>query len=318
MISGTEQTLADLGDRVLSANAYLGADGIVAALDQGAQIVITGRVGDAALFLAPLAHRWTWQPDDLDRIAAGTLVGHLLECAGQLTGGYFADGVRKIVPDLATLGFPYADVDADGTAVIGKPEDTGGLLDRRTVLEQLLYEIDDPTRYQTPDVILDLSSVRIAETAAGGVVVDGAQPVGVPDRLKVSVGVRDGWAAHAEISYAGSGCRQRAELAAAIITERWAAIHGYRCGDLVTDLIGYNATRGWWQPPQEPAEIRVRFATRTLDRQQAVTLVDEVEALYTNGPAGGGGVATGLRETVGIVSTLIDRDEIEAQIEVIG
>lgn len=316
-ILGTSDTIGDLGDRIVSANAYLGAGGIREALERDAQIVITGRVGDAALFAAPIAHRFGWQQDDLERMADATIIGHLLECAGQLTGGYFADGSRKQVPDLAHLGFPLAEVAGDGSAVYTKVDGTGGLIDRRTVLEQLLYEIDDAAAYLTPDVALDMSRVTIDEVAENRVRVAGATPNGRPEQLKVSVGVRDGRLAVAEIVYSGSGAMERAALAERIVRERWTDVHGRDDADLRCDFVGLNATRAWWDGAPDPAEVRVRFTNRSFDESDGRTLCDEVDALYTNGPAGGGGVTTSVNETVGIVSTMVDRDMVDRKVTVI-
>lgn len=309
----TDETVRDLGDRIVSANAYLGAEGVEGALSQGAQVVITGRIADAALFSGAISFGLGWDLHDERHAADATLVGHLLECAGQLSGGYFADGSRKRVPGLATLGFPYAEVGSDGYAVYAKVEGTGGMLTRETVLEQLLYEIDDATAYRTPDVTLDMSRVSIERVGIDRVRVGGAIPHGRPEKLKVSVGVRDGFLAVAEVSYAGAGCVARAALAEQIIRERWSEVHGF--GTVLTcDLIGVNSTRPWRVEVREPAEVRLRFAVRTFERPVAQTLLHEVEALYTNGPAGGGGVTTSLRETVGIVSTFIDRGAVAQKV----
>lgn len=275
-ILGTSDTIGDLGDRIVSANAYLGAGGVRAALEQGAQIVVTGRVGDAALFAAPIAHHFGWRQDDLARMADATIIGHLLECAGQLTGGYFSDGSRKQVPDLAHLGFPLAEVSPNGSAVYTKVDGTGGLIDRRTVLEQLLYEIDDATAYLTPDVALDMSRVDIDEVGPNRVRVAGATPNGCPEQLKVSVGVRDGRLAVAEIVYSGAGAMERAALAERIVRERWVDVHGRHGADLRCDFLGVNATRSWWMGAPEPAEVRVRFTNRSFDESDGRTLCDEV------------------------------------------
>lgn len=314
-ILGTDQSLYDLGDRLISANAYLGIGGILDALDAEADVVVTGRVGDASLFLAPIAHHFGWDRTNLELLAEGTLVGHLLECSGQLTGGYFADGDTKKVPGLSTLGFPYADVEDTGAATFSKVAGTGGLLDRRTAVEQLLYEIDDPACYLTPDVALDLSHVNITETGPDQIRVHGARQLGVPETLKVSASVRDGYLAIAEISYAGPGCLQRAQMAFEIIAERWQDLHGYPMDELRCDFLGHNASRSWWTPTQEPAEVRTRIALRTFDHSKALTLGEEVESLYTNGPAGGGGATFNIKETIGIVSTLIPREAVTAKVE---
>lgn len=317
-IIGTGQTIAELGDRVVSANAYIGAEAAMTALEAGADVVVTGRMGDAALFAAPAAVHFGWSADDPQRMAAPTLVGHLLECAGQLSGGYYADGDRKVVPGLATLGFPFADISSSGDAEFGKVEGTGGLLSRATILEQLLYEIDDPALYQTPDVTLDLRSVRIDETGADRVRVSEGRAAHRPDRLKVSVGVRDGYLAIAGIAYAGIGALARGQLALNIVRERWAEVHHRDPEELRFDLQGHNSLRPWYQPSVEPSEVRARISLRTFDAAAVTILHREVEALYTNGPAGGGGVETSVKQTTGIVSTLIDRDLVHPTMEMIS
>jgi hypothetical protein len=159
----SDGSLASLGDAIISANAYIGAQGIVDALAQGADVVITGRVADPALFLAPLIHEFGWAMDDWDRLGKGTVVGHLLECAGQVTGGYFADPGFRDVPDLARLGFPLAEVASDGRAVITKVEGSGGCVTFQTCVSQLLYEIENPAAYLQPDVVADFSNEGLAE-----------------------------------------------------------------------------------------------------------------------------------------------------------
>lgn len=315
-VDGTDLSITDLGDRIVSANAYLGMDGILDALRAEADVIVTGRVSDAALFLGPLAHRFGWASDEWDRLAHGILVGHLLECAGQLTGGYFADGGAKTVPGLSRLGFPFADVAADGSAEYGKVAGTGGRLDRATLLEQLLYEIDDPTAYLTPDATVDLSRVRVDEIGPDRVGVTGASAVGRPDRLKVSVGVRDGFAAIASINYGGYAAIDRAHLAADVIHERWSDVFGHD-DPVRVDFVGCNALTPWSEPQATPEEVQVRFSVRTLERGIARDLVEEVEALYTNGPAGGGGTTGAITESIGIVSTFIDRADVEPVMEVI-
>jgi hypothetical protein len=279
---------------IVSANAYLGADAILPALEAGAQVVVTGRVADPALFLAPLAHRFGWEPDDTDAMAAGTLVGHLLECAGQLTGGYAADPGRLDVPDLARLGFPFADVHADGSAEYGKLPRTGGRLDRHTVREQLLYEVTDPTGYTTPDVVLDLRDVEVEDTGPDRVRVLGARGRRRPDRLKVSVGYRAGSRLEAEISYVGPNAAARARLAADVVAQR---LHGLPIVPRIEVLGG-------------ESDCRLRAAALSHDLTLLDTVGHEVEALYTNGPAGGGGVRVHVGEVLGVLSTLIPRSAV--------
>jgi acyclic terpene utilization AtuA family protein len=281
---------------IVSANAYLGADAIMPAL--GAGVVITGRVADPSLFLAPLTERLGWDPADLATTAAGTLVGHLLECAGQVTGGYFADPGVKDVPRLAELGFPFADVAADGTAVLGKLPCTGGLLSRETVREQLLYEITDPAAYRTPDVVLDVRGVTIAEDL-GRVRVGGAAGAPRPDQLKVSVGYRAGSKVEAEISYLGPNAARRAALAGEVVAERLAGL------PLRAEVRGGES------------DARLRVAAISRDRVLLDRVGDEVESLYTNGPAGGGGVRVHVTEVIGIASTLIPRERVRPAVTIL-
>lgn len=287
---------------LVSANAYLGADAIMPALATGADVVLTGRVADPSLFLAALAHRHGWDLTAPGIAAAGTLVGHLLECAGQITGGYFADPGSKDVPGLENLGFPFADVDADGAAVIGKPGGTGGVVSRATVREQLLYEITDPTGYITPDVVLDLREVLVDEIGPDRVAVSGAVGRPRPDRLKVSVGYRAGFRAEAEISYLGPNSRRRARLAGEIVTARL----GGSGGRLRVDVLS----------TEDGGESRLRVAALARSQDLAEVVCHEVESLYTNGPAGGGGVRTRTSEVIGIVSTLADREIAEPAVTV--
>ena len=286
---------------VISANAYLGADAITPGLATGAHVVLTGRVADPSLFLAPLADRLGWDLSDPASAAHGTLVGHLLECGTQLTGGYFADPGRKDVPELASLGYPWADVTASG-AVLGKLPGTGGLLDRRTVREQLLYEIGDPGAYLTPDVVLDLHGVTLTETARDRVHVAGAVGRTRPDQLKVSVGYQAGHRAEAGISYAGPGCVDRARLAGDVVRERLGTLGK----ELRIDVVGSLSEGAQGEAAQ--CWLRVAGLVRSLD--QAEMICQEVESLYTNGPAGGGGVRTQVIEVIGIISTLVDRDAV--------
>ncbi|WP_433479056.1 acyclic terpene utilization AtuA family protein [Spirillospora sp. CA-142024] len=293
---------------VISANAYLGADALLPALDAGAGLVLTGRVADPSLFLAPIAHGLGWETRDWPRVAAGTLAGHLLECAGQITGGYFADPGVKDVPRLADLGFPFADVRADGSAVIGKLPGTGGLVSRATVREQLLYEITDPAAYRTPDVLLDVRGVTVEEAGPDRVLVRGAAGRPRPGTLKVSVGYHAGHRAEAEISYAGPNARARAELAGRIVAERLAPAG-------LTPRLDVIGPAG---PADDPGgECRLRVAALARDPGHAEDVCHEVEALYTNGPAGGGGVRTRVDDVVGIVSTLLPREAVVPATEIL-
>ena len=298
---------------LISANAYLGADAILPALATDANIIITGRVADPSLFVTPLVHEFGWSLDDVDLVGQGTVIGHLLECAGQLTGGYFADPGRKEVPDMARLGHPFAEVSPDGTAVFSKVAGTGGMLSLATAQEQLLYEVMDPSRYITPDVVADFTQVRLEEIGNDQVRAMGGRGQKRPGTLKVSVGYEAGFIGEGEISYAGSNALGRAKLAGSIIQERL----GSRFADLRIDYIGSTSVhRTSFGHYPDPYEIRLRVAGKATTVQQAALVGEEVEALYTNGPAGGGGARKYIHEVVGIVSTLIGRKKITSRITV--
>jgi Acyclic terpene utilisation family protein AtuA len=311
----TQGRVGDIAERMISANAYLGAEPIVAALADGADVVITGRVSDPALFLAPLVHEFRWAWDDWERLGRGTVVGHLLECAGQITGGYFADPPYKNVPNLARLGFPLAEVSRDGSAVISKLEGTGGSVSLKTCKEQLLYELHDPARYYQPDVVADFSAVRFEQVGADRVAVSGGSGRERPDTLKVTIGYFDGYVGEGQISYAGAGALARARLALEIVAERL-KLTGVATTELRLDVIGVDSVhRGAFTGGgPEPAEARIRVIGRTGTLRDAVRIGNEVEALWLNGPAGGGGAWKSAREVIAAVSTLIPRSQVEPRI----
>ena len=310
------KTIGEHGLKVVGANAYLGAEEILPALDHEPHIVITGRVADPSLIVAPLAHRLGWKLDDWPHLGAGTAIGHLLECTTQVTGGYFADPPYKTVPNIAFLGFPYAEVEADGTGVITKLEGTGGLVSEMTVKEQLLYEVHDPRAYYTPDVTADFSRARVTQQGTDRVQVAGATGRARPEKLKVIVGFDGGYLAEAEFSYAGPGADTRAELAAQIVRERMEQIH--RCTEqLRIDLIGVSAlhaSAGWVPAYAGTTDVRIRAAMRTADRAMARTLLEEVESLWLSGPAGGGGYRGNITPSVTTQAIYVDRSQIEAKV----
>ncbi|WP_058912208.1 acyclic terpene utilization AtuA family protein [Entomohabitans teleogrylli] len=295
------------GKTIISANAYLGAEPLVEALAAGADIIIAGRVADPSLFLAPMIHEFGWREDDWEKLGKGTLVGHLLECAGQVTGGYFADPGYKDVSELARLGFPIAEVSEDGDALITKVADAGGRVTVQTCKEQMLYEIHDPCRYVTPDVVADFSRVTFYQAGPDSVAVQGASGVARTATLKVSVGYQDGFIGEGEISYAGPGAVARGELALAIVKQRF-ALCGVTLPEARYDLIGVNALHGdRLSYGGDPYEVRARVAARCATRQEAARIGNEVETLYTNGPAGGGGATKNIKEIIAMDSTLIPR-----------
>jgi hypothetical protein len=307
-IHETGGRFADIRERAISANAYIGAAALVEALAGGADVVVTGRAADPSLYLAPLIHEFGWTTEDWHRMGQGTLVGHLLECAGQITGGYFADPGLKDVPDLARLGFPIGEVFEDGTAVIRKLPGTGGCVTEATCKEQLLYEIHDPARYLTPDVVADFSEVTVREIGPDQVRVEGGTGIERPETLKVSIGYIDSFVGEGQISYGGPGAMARARLALDVVAERL-EITGIHAKEGRFDLIGYDSLYGSASRHggHEPPEVRARVAVRTETLEDAARIGNEVEALYTNGPAGGGGVTKSVREVVGVVSTFLPR-----------
>lgn len=313
----SKETTSHNRQSLISANVYLGADALMPALRSGAHVIVTGRVADPALFLAPLMHHFGWADDDWPRLGAGLLVGHLLECAAQVSGGYIADPGQFDVPDLHRVGFPLAEVSADGTAVITKLPGTGGRVDPLTCTAQLLYEVEDPSRYLQPDVVGDFSQVRFSALGHDRVQVHGAGGHTRPDQLKVTLGYRDGFIGEGQISYAGPGARARGELALSILRHRL-TVAGLDGLEHRAELLGVNAMHGpHLGVAHEPYEVRVRLAVRCVTRQQAERVGQEVEALYLNGPAGGGGVSQSVREVVAAVSTLMPRSAVQTHVQVL-
>lgn len=299
---------------VVSANAYLGAEAIADALLAGADIVVCGRVADPSLAVGPTLAHFGWARDDWTRIARATMAGHLLECGTQVTGGYYADPGYKDVPGLATLGYPIAEIDADGHCTITKPAGTGGRIDAHTVKEQLLYEVHDPAAYLTPDVVADITEAEVTELAPDRVRLSGVRGHARPAGLKVNVCHATGWFAEGEISYAGARAEGRARLAAQVLRERLAGL-----GPLRADLIGVASVfaddGGQWladQPAGDAQDVRLRVALNHTDKPSAERLGREVTALYTCGPAGGGGVRTALRQRLGTVSCTVPREQVPA------
>lgn len=307
---------------ILAANAYLGAAPVAQALATGAHVVLVGRTTDAALSLGPLMHVHGWKPTDLDLLAQGTACGHLLECGAQVSGAYFPDPGFKDVPDLARVGFPIAEIEADGSLIITKPPGTGGLVNRMTVIEQLLYEVHDPHNYLTPDVVLDLGEVLVSEVGENRVKVKGARGKPPPPTLKATVCVDAGWLGEGEIAYAGPNALARAELAASVVRARCQAIgviEPVRVEVLGTGAIFRGARRDRNAPAPDIAfgEYRVRAAVRSAARKVAQQVSDEVLSLYCSGPAGGAGVRQSVTPQVSTASILIDRWRVESKVTIV-
>jgi hypothetical protein len=312
-------TIKQLGNRLLSANAYLGAEPMAQALAAGADIVITGRASDPALFLAPMIHAFGWAMDDWNLLGQGTFAGHLLECAGQITGGYFADPGYKDVAGLARLGFPIGEVGEDGSLVVTKVAGSGGAVTAQTCKEQLLYEVHDPARYFQPDVVADFSQVRIEEVGPDRVRVSGGRGAKRTDTLKVSVGYVDSYIGEGQISYAGPGALARGRLALEIVRERL-KLTDVAASELRFELVGVDSLHGPEVSARanEPYEVRVRVSGRTENLREAIRIGNEVETLYTNGPAAGGGAWKSARDVVAVASVLLPRELAKPQIRFVG
>ncbi|WP_225879142.1 acyclic terpene utilization AtuA family protein [Zeimonas arvi] len=336
-VSGLEDghgTPLPLGN-VICANAYLGAAPLVEALAAGADVVVTGRVADPSLALAPFAHFHGWSLDDPMMAAAGTAAGHLLECGAQVTGGYYADPGFKDVPHPERIAYPVVAMQADGRFVVGKGDDIGGLVNRHTVTEQLLYEIHDPSSYLTPDVTLDITEVALSEIGSDQVRVEGARGREKPRTLKVTVGHEAGWFGEAEISYAGPNALDRARLALDVVRKRLPSDIRMR-GDLIGVASVFNDDDGAWLAARGGdatlsrrgdagaaagaasrllQDVRLRIAISAPDRATAARAPEEVLALYCAGPAGGGGIRSSLRRRISTTSGYIRRELVRHTVE---
>jgi len=305
-------------EEIVAANVYLGARQIADALLQGAQIVVTGRVADPALALGPLVAHFGWDWEDWDRLAAGTLVGHLLECGSQVTGGYYADPGYKDVPRAEEIGFPIAEVEADGSFVVTKALGTGGLVTVRTVTEQLLYEMHDPAAYLTPDVTLDVTGVVLEQVGSDRVRVTGVRGNPAPHRLKATVSFPGDWLGEAEISYAGPNAMARARLAAEVIGKRidLRGLQVRRRLDLIGALSVFDSDQG--ELANETGtldEVRVRLAVSASERAPVDQSLQEVLALLCCGPAAGGGMRSQVRNRIRTVSYLVPRNLVSPTVE---
>ena len=315
--TGEKLAAGEIRDRVVNANAYLGADMVCRALDTGADLVITGRVTDSALFLGPLLHEFGWARDDWDLLAKGIVCGHLLECAGQVVGGNYAGGWQD-VPDLENIGYPIAEVSEDGCFVLTKTPGSGGLVSFDTVREQLLYEVLDPNHYLTPDVDANFTSVRLDDLGDNRVRVSGATGQPKTGSLKVCIGYEAGWLGEAQIMYSWPNAIEKAQRADYLLRKRLEKAK-LQALELRTDFIGYNGLHGPLAPrPAEPNEIILRVAAHTRDQAEAEKLFRELVPLGLNGPptASGVGSRPRPRELLTLWPTLIARNEVEPYVKI--
>lgn len=305
--------------RLVAANAYIGAEPLIEALRQGADVVVAGRTSDPALAIAPLAHHFGWRLDDWEKLAVGAACGHLLECGSQVTGGVFWDPGFKDIPDPANIGFPIAEVTAEGGLVITKPEDTGGIVDLRTVKEQLLYELHDPAHYITPDVVLDITACTLDQVGKDRVAVRGLRGKPAPDTLKVTASFEGSWLGEGEVSVAGPNALARARATAEVLLERLRR-RGLDVRARV-DLIGVASVHdsddgALWRHYEgpEPPDIRIRLAAEGSDRDAVDQAAREVLALLCCGTAGTGGARWRLTPRILTRSYLVLRERVPTSV----
>lgn len=315
----TGADIVTVRDCLLFASAYLGARPLVEALDAGADIVLTGRVADAALFLAPMVYELGWRWGDWGKLAQGMVVGHLLECSGQAAGGNFGGDWRSI-PDLANIGYPIAEVWENGEAVITKAPGTGGCVNFDTLREQLLYEVHDPRHYVTPDVDVDMTTLCMEEIGPDQVRIIGATGRPAPEMLKVVAGYEDGYMGQAMIGYAWPDALAKAQLAAQIIQQQMKRV-GLKTEETLVEYMGYNSIHGPLADSTHAAdlnEVYLRIAVRCADKREAAKLGRLVPPLGLSGPPfiGGTGGMIEPRGLLGIWPTLVPRAVIEEYVRV--
>lgn len=317
----TGQKLEALKGTIVNTNAYIGCASIVEALQNGADIVITGRASDPSLTVGPCVHEFGWAMDDWHKLGCATVAGHLLECGMQVTGGYFADPGFKNVPDLWNIGFPICVFHENGDFEITKLPGSGGLVSELTVKEQLLYEIQDPSSYITPDGIADFTKIQVEEIAPNRVLVKGSTGRPKTGLFKVSVGYQDCYIGEGEISYGGANCIERAKLAGETVLKRL-EVCGIKYSEIRVDLIGVNSLYkdkvGYSMTTGQNAEVRLRVAARTDDYANAYRVGYEVETLLCAGPAAGGGLRRNVREIISLASILIDEKDVNLEISYFG
>ena len=305
--------------RLIAANAYIGAEPLVAALRAGADVVVAGRTSDPALAIAPLVHHFGWRFDDWQKLAVGAAAGHLLECGSQVTGGVFWDPGRKDIPDPANIGFPIAEVTRDGGLVVTKAEDTGGLVDLRTIKEQLLYELHDPAHYITPDVVLDISACSLEQVGKDRVAIHGLRGEPAPESLKVTASFEGSWLGEGEVSVAGPNALARAKATADVLLARL-KLRGLPVRARV-DLIGVASVHdsddgALWRAYEgpEPPEIRIRLAAEGPTRDDVDQAAREVLAMLCCGTAGTGGARWRVTPRILTRSYLVLRERVPTSV----
>ena len=317
--SPTMEGLDIKNSKITAANVYLGAFPIANALKKDVDIVIVGRSVDSALALGPLIHEFDWDAKNLDMLSSGTICGHLLECGAQVTGAYFADPGFKDVPDLFNVGFPIAEFHENGDFFITKPKNTGGLVNKATITEQLLYETHNPNQYIVPDVVADMSCLNLIEKKTNKVLVKGAVGHQKPELLKATICSESGFMGEAEMSYAGPNALQRAKLAIEVIEKRIQKI-GLQ-GKTRFDIIGagsvhFSSSEENTYNNELDGDYRIRSAGFFENKEDAEQFVAETYSLYCSGPSAGGGARTSITKETSTASILIDRNIVEPQIKI--
>ena len=315
----TGEALSTVRDRVLSANAYIGSVPIVEALARGANIVITGRSTDTALTMAPLRFEFGWAGDDWDRLAAGIIAGHIIECGAQCSGGNCLYDWQNI-PDLANVGYPIVEASSDGTFVVMKHPNTGGRISIPSVTEQLVYEMGDPHSYITPDVVADFSSIQLESAGKDRVRVFGIKGRPATDKLKVSIAYRAGFKAVGTLVYSWPDALPKAQLADRVLRERLANL-GLSFDAILTEFVGVSATHGPLAgPPHDPPEVQLRVGVRGPDKAKVERFTREIVPLVLNGPPSVTGFAGGkpkVEEIVAYWPALVDKTVVQTSVEVL-
>jgi hypothetical protein len=315
----TSEAIATIRSRILSANAYIGAFPLVEALATGAHVVIAGRSTDTALTLAPMVHRFGWGPEDYDKLAAGTIAGHIIECGAQSTGGNCQVEWQSI-PDMANIGYPIVEAEPDGSFTVTKHASAGGHVSIHTVKEQLLYELGDPKNYVTPDCVADFTSIQLQETGPDRVRVSGIRGGARPPSLKLSISYSNGWKAIGTLVYSWPQALEKARAADRIVRQRLVDL-GLKFDEIYTEFFGVNACLGPAAPPNpDPPEVQVRIGVRGADRKSVDRFTRELIPLVLNGPPGATGFGEGrppVREIVAYWPALVPREEIATRVEVV-
>jgi hypothetical protein len=315
----TGESIETLRSNILSANVYLGAFPIAEALATGADVVITGRCADAALALGPMIHRFGWRDSDYDLLSAGTVGGHVIECGTQATGGNCQADWRT-TPDFAHIGYPILEAHSDGRMIVTKPEGTGGRVTLATVKEQLVYEIGDPTRYITPDVVVDFTALQLRQADADRVEITGSRGAARPDSLKVSISYHYGWKAIGTLVYSAPEALEKAKIADAVVRERLAGLN-LRFEKIHTEFFGVNACHAHLTPAvNEPAEVQLRVGVRDSNKAAVERFTRELIPLVLSGPPGATGYGEGrpqVREIVAYWPALVPRETVHPRVEVV-